>query len=316
MALQGRFGCCWFFQGEQWSLGSIVNGRAAVKCLADSKATRLLMEGRECPVMGKGSIPKIKSYACLFFWWLLLPQYPKECRSTCNSRNTPRELLVWDWKNNLSYSPAQSWQPQRPETLLLVVRVLQALSPECQQFHFLPGFCQNVPSVIPILQIEKPVSWEQWSSASSPVFDCSDFRKHVGLPSCSLLGRGKAAYLSSPRRFYRKVLAGLLAFKVGSAAAENREAEKGMFPVDSTWVERILKEWPRRAQAWSWPACQDLSLCRTENVGGVEREFSDLVLVPTSIIALNSLSYDLQNLDCELLENRVSRPALAGSIVC
>lgn len=51
-------------------------------------------------------------------------------------------------------------------------------------------------------------------------------------------------------------------------------------------------------------------------MGGVEREFSDLVLVPTSIIALNSLSYDLQNLDCELLENRVSRPALAGSIVC
>lgn len=291
MALQGRFGCCCFFQVEQWSLGSTVNRRAAVKCLADSKATRLLMEGRECPVMGKGSIPKIKSYACLFFWWLLLPQYPKNV--ACNSRNTPREPPVWDWKSNLSYSPAQSWQPQWPETLLLVVRVLQALSPECQQFHFLPGFSQNVPSVIPILQIEKPMSWEQWSRERSPFFDCSAFRKHVGLPSCFLLGRGKAAYLSSPRLFYRKVLAVLLAFRVGSAAAENREAEKGMFPVDSTWVEPILKGWLCRAQVWSWPACQDPSLCRTENVGGVEREFSDLVLVPTSIIALNSLSYDL-----------------------
>lgn len=31
-------------------------------------------------------------------------------------------------------------------------------------------------------------------------------------------------------------------------------------------------------------------------IGGVEREFSDLVLVPTSIIVLNSLNYDFQNL--------------------
>lgn len=73
-----------------------MNVRAAVQCLANSKATQLLMEGRG-PVMVKSSNPKLKSYPCFFFLFLMVAAPPiaiEAYSSTCDSQNTPSEQLV------------------------------------------------------------------------------------------------------------------------------------------------------------------------------------------------------------------------------
>lgn len=88
----------------------------------------------------------------------------------------------------------------------------------------------------------------------------------------------------------------MLASKVGSAVAENRKAEKGTFPLDSNGRNSSPGSehaGPRCGADQAANTCLFVGPRMWVHMGGVEREFSDLVLVPTSIIALNCLSYDL-----------------------
>lgn len=111
----------------------------------------------------------------------------------------------------------------------------------------------------------------------------------MGLPSCHFL-----AYLSSSRLSSRQALARMPAFKVESATAENREARKGIFSLDSSgWNPSPGSDHarPRCAADQAVKTCLSAGWRMWVCMGGVQREFSDPVLVATSIIELNSLNY-------------------------